>query len=316
MGDTAGEEAELGTDAVARRLGVAVSTLDTWDRRYGVGPTGGGPAGDRRYTSADVARVETMQRLLLAGTQPADAAVAALDTPSDEPAAPHAHDADGDRIPLDAPAAEHDASRAEQVRELARAAMALDELAMTDAVRSALRHGGVAAAWDQVLVPVLVGIGRKHAATGRYVEVEHLLSAVVSRSLVAVAPPEAVFPGRQGRRPVLLACAPEEQHSLPLLALAAALAEAGAARLMLGARVPAPALAAAIERAAAHSVFVWSQTSETGDPSWLADLPVTRPALRIVVGGPGWDGERLPPEVTFATSVSTALDALRVIPQL
>jgi hypothetical protein len=112
---------------------------------------------------------------------------------------------------------------------------------------------------------------------------------------------------------VLLACAPEEQHSLPLLALAAALSEAGAARLMLGARVPASALAAAIERARAHSVFVWSQTSETGDPSWLGELPgAARPPLRIVVGGPGWDLGRLPPDVAFAASVSEALDALRV----
>ncbi|MFF0521860.1 B12-binding domain-containing protein [Actinomadura nitritigenes] len=231
----------------------------------------------------------------------------------DADAAPHAHDAGDDRIPIDAPAAEHDPARAAQVEDLARAAMALDEFAMNEAVRSALRQDGVAAAWDQVLVPVLVGIGRKHAATGRYVEVEHLLSAVVSRCLVEVVPPEADFPGWQGRGPVLLACAPEEQHSLPLLALAAALSEAGAARLMLGARVPPSALSAAVERARAHSVFVWSQTAETGDPSWLAELPAARPPLRIVIGGPGWDLDRLPPDVAFAASVSEALDALRVV---
>ncbi|WP_433234532.1 B12-binding domain-containing protein [Actinomadura nitritigenes] len=231
----------------------------------------------------------------------------------DADAAPHAHDAGDDRIPLDAPAAEHDPARAAQVGDLARAAMALDEFEMNKAVRSALRQDGVAAAWDQVLVPVLVGVGRKHAATGRYVEVEHLLSAVVSRCLVEVAPPEADFPGWQGRGPVLLACAPEEQHSLPLLALAAALSEAGAARLMLGARVPPSALSAAVERARAHSVFVWSQTAETGDPSWLAELPAARPPLRIVIGGPGWDLDRLPPDVAFAASVSEALDALRVV---
>lgn len=315
MGDTTGGDAGLDVDAVARRLGVEVSTLHTWDRRYGVGPTGRGGAGHRRYTPADLDRLETMRRLVGAGTQPAEAAVAALDTPPEEPAAPHVHGAGDDRIPLDAPAAEHDPSRAAQVGDLARAAMAMDEPAMTEAVRSALRQDGVAAAWDQVLVPVLVGIGRKHAATGRYVEVEHLLSAVVSRCLVAVTPPGADFPGRRVRGPVMLACAPEEQHSLPLLALAAALSEAGAARLMLGARVPPSALSAAIARAGSHSVFVWSQTPETGDPSWLGDLPATRPPLRIVVGGPGWDLDRLPPGVAFAVSVSAALDALGVEPR-
>ncbi|MEU9021514.1 B12-binding domain-containing protein [Actinomadura sp. NPDC048394] len=233
------------------------------------------------------------------------------DAPSGEPSAPRGHEAGADDIPVDAPAAERDAARAAQVDGLARAALAMDELAMTDAVRSALRQDGVAAAWDQVLVPVLIGIGRKHAATGGYVEVEHLLSAVVSRCLVTVSPPEAMGAGRQGRGPGLLACAPDEQHSLPILALAAALAEAGAPRLMLGARVLVPALASAIRRAGAHTVFIWSQTAETGDASWLAGLPAPRPPLRVVVGGPGWDPERLPPGTSFAASLSEALDALR-----
>ncbi|WP_433462005.1 hypothetical protein [Spirillospora sp. CA-128828] len=45
------------------------------------------------------------------------------------------------------------------------------------------RRPGLAAstvrAWDQVMAPELTWIGRKHAASGRYVEVEHLLSAVL-----------------------------------------------------------------------------------------------------------------------------------------
>ena len=46
------------------------------------------------------------------------------------------------------------------------------------------------------------------------------------------------------RRPaILLACADEEQHSLPLEALAAALAETGVPSRLLGARVPPDALA-------------------------------------------------------------------------
>jgi MerR family transcriptional regulator, light-induced transcriptional regulator len=311
MGDAAEDEAGLGADAVARRLGVAASTLHTWERRYGIGPTGRDPAGHNRYTSGDLARLRRMQQLILDGTPPAEAAEAVLDAPAAEPPAPRGHEAGADDIPLDAPAAERNAARAAQVDGLARAALAMDELAMADAVRSALRQEGVAAAWDQVLVPVLIGIGRKHAATGSYVEVEHLLSAVVSRCLVTVSSPGAVGPGRQGRGPVLLACAPDEQHSLPILALAAALAEAGAPRLMLGARVPVPALAAAIHRAGAHTVFVWSQTAETGDASWLADLPAPHPPLRVVVGGPGWDPDGLPPGTSFATSMSEALDALQ-----
>ncbi|MEV0663765.1 MerR family transcriptional regulator [Actinomadura luteofluorescens] len=309
-GEAGPEMSGLGVAEVARRLGVAPSTLRTWDRQYGVGPTGGGPGRHHRYTRADVARLETMQQMISAGAPPAEAAEAALHTPHGQDQRPQGHSAADSHDGLEGPAAGHSDSQAMRIRNLADAAMALDEVVMTGILESALRHEGVTAAWEQVVVPVLVDIGRKHATTGKYVEVEHLLSAVVSRCLLAVTSPQTQFAAGRIRSPVVLACAPEEEHTLPLLVLAAALAETGAARLMLGARVPASALAAAANRSGAHTAFVWSQTSETGDPSWLTDLHATRPALQVVVGGPGWDRDRLPPEVPFASSVSAALGAL------
>ncbi|MEV3920790.1 MerR family transcriptional regulator [Actinomadura coerulea] len=315
MDDVTGGEAGpemngLGLAEVARRLGVAPSTLRTWDRQYGVGPTGGGPGRHHRYTPADVARLETMQRMISAGAPPTEAAEAALHTPHGQDQGPRSHSAADSHDGPEVSAAGDDDSQATRIRNLEDAAMALDELVMTGILESALRHEGVTAAWEQVVVPVLVDIGRKHAATGKYVEVEHLLSTVVSRCLLAVTSPQAQFSAGRIRSPVVLACAPDEEHALPVLVLAAALAETGAARLMLGARVPASALAAAVARTGAHTVFVWSQTSETGDPSWLTDLHATHPALQVVVGGPGWDRDRLPPEVPFASSVSAALGAL------
>ncbi|MES9601890.1 MerR family transcriptional regulator [Actinomadura sp. NPDC000929] len=300
----------LGVAEVARRLGVAPSTLRVWDRQYGVGPTGGGPGRHHRYTQADVARLETMQQMISAGAPPAEAAEAVLHTPHGQDQGPQSHSAADSHKELEISAAEHAESQVTRIRNLADAAMALDELVMTGILESALRHEGVTATWEQVIVPLLVDLGRKHAATGEYVEVEHLLSAVVSRCLLAVTSPQTQFPAGRIRSPVVLACAPEEEHALPVLVLAAALAEIGAARLMLGARVPASALAAAVARTGAHTVFVWSQTSETGDPSWLTDLRTTHPALQVVVGGPGWDRDRLPPEVPFTSSVSAALGAL------
>ena len=75
----AGDEAALAgvpltVAAVAARLGVAPSTLRTWDRRYGLGPSGRSAGSHRRYTPEDVARLETMRRLTLAGAAPSDAA--------------------------------------------------------------------------------------------------------------------------------------------------------------------------------------------------------------------------------------------------
>src|SRR3954451_8863866 len=66
--------------AVARRLGVAPSTLRTWDRRYGLGPSAHTAGAHRRYSPADVARLMVMRRLTLQGVPPADAARYALAT--------------------------------------------------------------------------------------------------------------------------------------------------------------------------------------------------------------------------------------------
>ena len=60
--------------AVARRLGVAPATLRTWDRRYGVGPSEHAAGSHRRYTPADVHRLELMRQLTLDGVTPAEAA--------------------------------------------------------------------------------------------------------------------------------------------------------------------------------------------------------------------------------------------------
>jgi hypothetical protein len=304
MGGPAEREAGLGVGAVAQRLGVAPSTLRTWDRRYGIGPSGRSPGGHRRYTPADLARLEVMQRRILAGAPPGEAARVALGAPAGMPPPPRAHGAGGNRVPVTAPG--RDERQAAAVRGLARAAMALDRSAMTDTVRTALRRDGVVPAWDGLIVPVLAGIGRKHAATGDCVEVEHLLSTILLGCLAETTPPDRPV----NVRPVLLACAPEEQHSLPVHALTAALAEAGVDALVLGARVPPPALAAAIRRTGPNAVFVWSQTADTGDPAWLTALPAARPPYRLLVGGPGWARDRVPAHATSVTALSEAVTRL------
>ena len=64
--------------AAARRVGGAPSTLRTWDRRYGIGPTDHTPGRHRRYSPDDLARLELMHRALIQGATPADAAAHAL----------------------------------------------------------------------------------------------------------------------------------------------------------------------------------------------------------------------------------------------
>ncbi|MEV5446862.1 MerR family transcriptional regulator, partial [Streptomyces sp. NPDC052644] len=71
----------LSAGAVARRLGVAVTTLRTWHQRYGLGPSQHVPGHHRRYTPADLARLEIMRKLTAEGVTPAEAARWAKQTP-------------------------------------------------------------------------------------------------------------------------------------------------------------------------------------------------------------------------------------------
>ena len=84
MTDTVG----FSVGTVARRLGVAPSTLRTWNRRYGIGARELSPGKHRRYTAEDITRLEHMQKLILRGAAPADAARAAMTAPAALVAAP------------------------------------------------------------------------------------------------------------------------------------------------------------------------------------------------------------------------------------
>ncbi|WP_432902195.1 MerR family transcriptional regulator [Micromonospora matsumotoense] len=292
----------LSAGAVARRLGVAVTTLRTWHQRYGLGPSQHVPGHHRRYTPADLARLEIMRKLTAEGVTPAEAARWAKQSPGVAVRLPAGtgRDGGGQTIPVGraGPAA----------RGLARAAMRLDAAVIGDTISHALATDGVIATWEGLLRPVLAGIGERHVATAGLIDVEHLMSRCVSEAFAAVARSgRAAGPAR-----ILLSCADEEQHTLPLEALAAALAEAGVAYRMLGARVPVAALVEAVNRTGPAAVVVWSHTRLTADPGQLsALLAVPRRPLLVLAAGPGWRADTLPAGVVrpvdLAEAVSLAL---------
>jgi DNA-binding transcriptional MerR regulator len=293
----------LSAGAVARRLGVAVTTLRTWHQRYGLGPTSHVPGHHRRYTPEDLARLEIMRRLTTDGVAPAEAARWARHAPDVPPATgadggpPRPQRSGGGfAIPVGraGPAA----------RGLARAAVRLDSTAMRDILERQVGEHGVVSTWDDVVRPVLAGIGERHAATKRLIEVEHLFSRTTTEVLASVPRPRAGPPPSR----ILLACAEEEQHSLPLEAMAAALAENGLTSRLLGARVPVGALADAVERIGPAVVAVWSQTSDTGDTDQLrALLQGPRRPMLVIAGGPGWRADDLPDGVTQPASLAEAV---------
>ena len=301
--------ARLTVATVAHRLGIAPATLRTWDRRYGLGPSGHTAGAHRRYGPGDLLRLHTMRRLTLEGVPPGEAARVTLAQPLQPTTMPTAPLPDragrlgarpggpGGRV-LALPGADG------AVRGLGRAAMALDAPTVTAVLRREIDEHGVLHTWDHVLRPVLVAVGARWAATGEGVEVEHMLSDCAAAALRATGDGVAERPGG---RPVLLACAPDEQHALPLHALGAGLAERGIAVRTLGPAMPASALEAAVRRTGPAALFVWSQLRGSADVRVLETLPVTRPATVVLVGGPGWVPERLPDRVGLAQDLPHAV---------
>ncbi len=302
LGTDPAEQPHLSVAAVARMLGIAPATLRTWDRRYGIGPSAHAPGRHRRYSPQDVARLEKMQRALVRGAGPAEAARYAL-SPSEglqRALADGPRPRAGGRM-LRLPGA------GRYARGLGRAALALDFPAARSVLTEAIDALGVEVAWDDVARPVLRAVAQRWAVTGAGVEVEHLVSQSVTAAFSAhsVDPPD-----RPVGRPVLLAGMPHEQHVLPLLVLGAALAERGVTARPLGADLPADALAAAVRRTTPAAVVLWSQAEPTADVALLAALPSTRPRVRAFVAGPGWDDATLPPRVARLESLVEAVDTL------
>jgi DNA-binding transcriptional MerR regulator len=351
--------------AVARRLGVAPSTLRTWDRRYKLGPSEHTAGSHRRYGPDDVARLVVMRRLTLDGVPPAEAAQIALAGPPPDAAVPderheppeavavlsslpaltaaRAEGARGgvygsaDSRPLVIPSARRgvdDDGRSDvsetlgglpesgvqaragggrvvalptgspQARGLARAAMSLDTAEVARILRDAFRDRGVIHTWETLALPVLQAIGERWRVTGDGIDVEHAFSEAMASELRGVV----VSLGRpRNARPVLLACAEGDQHTLPLHVLGAALAEEEVSVRMLGVGMPSPALVAAVRRSGPSAVFVYARLT-VDDPSVLGLLPRQRPAPRVLVGGAGWEGTSLPPAVRRVRTLPEAVD--------
>jgi methanogenic corrinoid protein MtbC1 len=182
--------------------------------------------------------------------------------------------------------------------------LALDEKQISETIRATLASDGSVRTWEELLLPVLSGVGTRFEHTGTCVEAEHLLSMA---TIAAFSRYAADRPGQLEHRAILLASAEGDQHSLPLYALAAALAERGIDSRMLGSDLPYSSLAAAVRRTGPAVVFLWSQVPATGNPVSLPDLSPRRPGARLILGGPGWDRDRIPAAARLVGTLPEAL---------
>jgi len=267
-GDT---EEKLTVAAVARRIGVAPATLRTWDRRYGLGPSDHEEGEHRRYCPNDLAKLTMMRRLIVAGVTPADAAEQAKACKT--------------IVPLKKIVKEFEV-REEVVGALYKALQGFDHVFVETTLAHEIDTYGVQGAWSDVIVPVLFLIGEEWENNQKGIEVEHLFSEILKRTMHNRV---AELKKPINPRPVLLAAVGEELHSLPVYALAAALCERNIQTSVLGARRPLKALSAMVTRCAPPAIFLWAQLPKNAESKYWNEIPAIRPAPRIVVGGPGWD---------------------------
>ncbi len=264
-------EEKLTVAAVARQIGVAPATLRTWDRRYGLGPSEHNDGEHRRYCPGDVARLMTMRRLIVAGVSPAEAAEQAKNFKG---------------VIKVKKIVEEFEVREEVVDAIYKALQSFDRAFVEETIAHEIAEYGVEGAWSDVIVPTLFLIGQDWETEQKGIEVEHLFSEILKRTMhnqvVELKKP-------LNSRPVLLAAVGEELHSLPVYALAAALCDRNIQTYVLGARTPLEALSAMVSRCAPPAIFLWAQLPKNAEEKYWREIPSIRPAPRIVVGGAGWD---------------------------
>jgi methanogenic corrinoid protein MtbC1 len=161
-----------------------------------------------------------------------------------------------------------------------------------EVVRAAVREGAsVAAAFEELLAPAMVEIGRRWESGEISVAHEHLATEVTSSLVTELS--ALLEPGPATGRLAIVSCSPEEQHCLAGQMLSALLEAAGWEVLYLGTTLPMEDLVALAADEAADVIAL-----STALPH---HLPAVEAAVRavqaleepplVLVGGRAYGGE-------------------------
>ena len=311
------ETPALRIGAVARRTGVAVTTLRAWESRYGVLRPGRTEGGHRLYSEEDVDRVLAVLRLTSQGwsVSAAAASVTAERTPSrlrlvgeTGPATSGATSSHattpGATTPSEMPT---DPAVAGLRDVLARAVRAYDTAVAEEALDTAIARLGVAFALEEMVLPVLRDLGEGWELDPALISAEHFATNTLRPRIMRL-----LTMARSATAPRCIAAAPEpEDHELGVLSAAAVAADLGFRVTYLGARTPSVALERSIVTLRPDVVLVGAVTARAGRA--FCDAPPALGDARLVVGGPGFAGldDALPPGTGRADSLSELRGALQ-----
>ncbi|KQY55884.1 hypothetical protein ASD11_15425 [Aeromicrobium sp. Root495] len=289
-----------GVGAVAERLEIAASTLRTWERRYGVGPSHRTQGGHRRYTERDIDRVELLRRLVARGVSAQDAARVTRSLDPDNLAAALA-EPDPGRVSSTDPA--------QLVDSVMKAASTLDGRGIHELVAEALRRESFLETWRGILAPALMRIATESSAGSLDAEAVELATRVVMNQVAAVRP---AMPTETAD--VVLVTSDRTIDSLPLVAIDAALRSADVSTRFIDASMPAASVRGLVDRLDPEVVVLWS--SSFGAAVLEATLS---PGSSVLRASPAWphemslsvgDDDRAV-SMTVATATDHVLDRLR-----
>ena len=221
----------LAIQQVSEMLGIPAPTLRSWERRYGIPVIPRSAGGHRRFSEDELKQLGLMRDEIARGKRAAEAALSV-------------------RLLLD--------QRNPSLSWINRLLAASDQ-AEAAGIRAVLEDArtelGLAVTLDQVLMPAMRQIGAWWE-NGRCDVGEEVLTTETARNWLARF--TALSPIDTYEPPILLACGPQDMHTLGLEALAALLAEQRRGSRVLGARTSELTLVTSAGATAAAAVVVVS----------------------------------------------------------
>jgi MerR family transcriptional regulator, light-induced transcriptional regulator len=274
---------------LSKRVGVSPELLRAWERRYGLLHPDRSAGGLRLYSPADVERVALMQQHLAAGMAAAEAAALALRGAADEHAAETA-------LPSEA------------IRdELAEAVDAFDEPRTQAILDRLLALATLETVLSEVIMPYLQDLGERWQRGKASVAQEHFASSVVRGRLLGLARGWGLGLGPAA----VLACLPDEQHDLGLIAFGLALRSRGWRIVYLGPDTPIDTVAGVSRRIEPSLVVLNAVSPERVRPV----LPQLRALARrhtVALGGAAAEDRTLEKSGILALTGDPIAEAARV----
>jgi len=269
---------------VSARTGLSPHVLRVWERRYGVVQPRRTAGGQRLYSDADIERLELLKRAADAGRNIGQLAKQSNDALRALVAS------DGQRRPPESertvePGRGEAISDDALVKRCLDAVLALEPVVLETELRRATILLPLAQFADDVLVPLLYGIGVLWTEGDLGPAQEHAASAVVRRVLDDII--RSCDPASDAL-PIIVATPAGQRHELGALLAAVSASSMGWRVIYLGMDLPASEIARAAELAPAK-VIALSIVHPAPDERLRADLEVLAAALpaghALILGG-------------------------------